>query len=246
MVEEQYVTSCKVEAISVHCSCQYTKYGCYLVVFETEAIGQQGQTTPVTTRALRRLFVSHPLLIILQGQPGPPSSLMKRTRRQTKRQEAAAAAAEPTAEPAAESISASASAPDAASQLIVIPDDIDTEFLSNLIPDVNLESPSPDAIVALYRLVQSHSADLDATQREVEELKAEVEKREVELDQALQDKETATKDLESSLEAAQNELRQVKQEKDELGMCCIMILPLESALYSIFIQLPPETSSKLN
>ena len=92
MVEEPYVTSCKVEAISVHCSCQYTKYGCYLVIFETEAIGQQGQTTPVTTRALRRLFVSHPLLIILQGQPGPPSSLMKRTRRQTKRQEAAAAA----------------------------------------------------------------------------------------------------------------------------------------------------------
>ena len=111
---------------------------------------------------------------------------------------------------------------------------------------MNLESPSPDAIVALYRLVQTHSADLDATQREVEELKAEVEKREVELDQALQDKETATKDLESSLEAAQNELRQVKQEKDELGMCCIMILPLESALYSIFIQLPRETSSKLN
>lgn len=190
-------------------------------MIDSEALGQQEQTTPTPiTRALSRpgLPLHYP-----PGSASPPSPLslpflMTKTRRQSKKQEAAAAA-----EPATESISASASAPSvSASQSIAVPDDIDTDFLSSLLPDVSLESPSPDAIVSVYRLVLTQATDYDATKREVEELQAEVERRDVELDQALQDKETATKELESSLETTQNELRQVRQEKDELGEYCLL------------------------
>ncbi|CAL1712475.1 unnamed protein product [Somion occarium] len=139
---------------------------------------------------------------------------MTKTRRQSKQQQKAAADSVAAAESASAAPSSSQSV---AAMTVTIPDDIDIEFLSNLLPDANLESPSADDIAALYRIVVNQAADLDATQREVEELKAEVERKDVELDQALQDKETATKDIESTLESTQKELRQVKQEKDELA-----------------------------
>ncbi|KAI0081625.1 hypothetical protein K474DRAFT_1635534 [Panus rudis PR-1116 ss-1] len=138
---------------------------------------------------------------------------MTKTRRQSKRAAAAQEAETSTIEESASAASQLA----ASTMSIPIPDDLDVELLSNLLPDVNLESPSPDAIVSLYRLVLSQSAEIDATQRELEEARAEAERKEVELDQALQDKETSTKELESTLETVQNELKQVKQEKDEIA-----------------------------
>ncbi|KAG7445737.1 uncharacterized protein BT62DRAFT_176907 [Guyanagaster necrorhizus] len=99
---------------------------------------------------------------------------------------------------------------------VAIPGDLDVDALSTLIPNATLAYPSSDTILALYRLALSQAADLDATQRTVDELRAEAEKTDVELDQALQDKESLSRDLESQLEATQTELKDLSQERDQL------------------------------
>ncbi|THH00176.1 hypothetical protein EW026_g2304 [Hermanssonia centrifuga] len=81
---------------------------------------------------------------------------------------------------------------------------------------MQLDSPSPEAIVSLYRLIAGQASEIDATTRELEGTKAEVERKDIELDQALQDRESASRELETTLENVQNELRQVKQEKEEI------------------------------
>ena len=108
---------------------------------------------------------------------------------------------------------------------VEIPEDVDFDALSVLLPDVNLTNPSPDAIISLYRLLIGNSEEADSTQRELEEARAEIQRKEVELDQALQDRETATSELESTLDTVQKELSQVKQEKDALGASSHHALP---------------------
>lgn len=98
-----------------------------------------------------------------------------------------------------------------------IPSDIDIESLQSILPDVSLTSPSPDSILSLYRLLLAQVENADAIQREIEEARAEAERKDVELDQALQDRESLTNDLEKSLDSLQNELKEVKQERDQFG-----------------------------
>lgn len=100
---------------------------------------------------------------------------------------------------------------------IFMPEDIDLAALSSLLPDTSITSPSPDAIVALYRLLLAQNSELETAQHELENLHAEAERKDVELDQALQDKETGMKEMEAQLEAAQDDLRKMKVERDELG-----------------------------
>lgn len=98
-----------------------------------------------------------------------------------------------------------------------LPDDVRFTALATIIPNVSFESPSPETILTCYKLLIAQNEQIEANQRDLEELRAEGEKRDVELDQALQDRETAVRDLETSVESAQSELMQAKKEKDELG-----------------------------
>ncbi|TFK40767.1 hypothetical protein BDQ12DRAFT_679995 [Crucibulum laeve] len=100
---------------------------------------------------------------------------------------------------------------------ITLPEDVDEDVLSDLLPDINFASPSTESIVSLYRLLLGQASDLDAAQRELDEARAESEKKEIELDQALQDRESLTKELEGSVEAVHEELNQVKKERDQLA-----------------------------
>ncbi|KAJ6621758.1 hypothetical protein B0H10DRAFT_944117 [Mycena sp. CBHHK59/15] len=99
---------------------------------------------------------------------------------------------------------------------IFIPPDIDLDTLSNLLPETSITSQSPDGIIELYRKLVDLAFKLDAAVRERDDDRAEAERMEVELDQALQDKEAISKEMEGSAESLQGELRQVKQERDEL------------------------------
>jgi nucleoprotein TPR len=99
---------------------------------------------------------------------------------------------------------------------VSLPDDVDQDVLSQLFPQVDIASPSQDAIISFYRLLLAQHADLDATQRELDDARAEVEKKDIELDQALQDRESVSKEFEASLEAASDEMRQIKLERDQL------------------------------
>lgn len=137
---------------------------------------------------------------------------MTKTRRQSKA--AAASSAVPTRDPSP--APPVPPLPQGAELTLAIPEDINYDVLSALLPDVDLESPSPDAIVALYRLVVAQTADVDVVQRELEDFKAELQRKDVELDQALQDRESAAKELEGMSESLQNELRQTKQEKETI------------------------------
>lgn len=104
--------------------------------------------------------------------------------------------------------------------VVSIPDDVDLESLSDFLPETNLTSPSPESIIALYRLLLAQALEGRSITQELDEARAEVEKKEVELDQALQDRESMTKDLEAALEGVQIQFNQMKDERDKLGILC--------------------------
>ncbi|KAJ8468503.1 hypothetical protein ONZ51_g9602 [Trametes cubensis] len=137
---------------------------------------------------------------------------MMKTRRKSK-----AAAAAAAAEQHQETITRENSPVPAATFTVNIPEDIDFDALSSLLPDVNLTTPTPDTLLSLYRLLLAQSSDTEGVQRELEEARAEIQRKDVELDQALQDRETASSELESTLESVQKELAQVKEERDALA-----------------------------
>ncbi|KAJ7133584.1 hypothetical protein C8R44DRAFT_551062, partial [Mycena epipterygia] len=93
---------------------------------------------------------------------------------------------------------------------------IDLDTLSNLLPETSIISQSPDGIVELYRRLVDLASKLNATVRERDEDRADAKRMEVELDQALQDKEAMSKELEGSADNLQVELKQVRQERDDL------------------------------
>ncbi|KAJ3731245.1 hypothetical protein DFJ43DRAFT_435652 [Lentinula guzmanii] len=99
---------------------------------------------------------------------------------------------------------------------VPVPEDFDIEAFTSIVPDFDIHSPTPDSLVNLYRLILEQSGAIDATQRDVDELRAEAERKDVELDQALQDREQSSKDAEQQIERLQEELTQVKQERDQL------------------------------
>jgi nucleoprotein TPR len=136
---------------------------------------------------------------------------MTLTRRKSKA--AAAAAAAQQESPSHDTPSASTSA----AFTITIPSDTDLDALSDLIPGEPLEAPTEDTVLHLYRTLLAHVTQVDATTREVEELRAEAEKKEVELDQAYQDRENDKKEAEILVDNLQKELKSVKAERDELG-----------------------------
>lgn len=100
---------------------------------------------------------------------------------------------------------------------ITLPDDIDEDTLSELLPEVNLISLSSDDVLSIYRLLNLQHTNLNLAQRERDEARADTERKDIELDQALQDKENLTSDLEASVESVHKELQAVKQERDQLG-----------------------------
>ncbi|KAH9480632.1 Protein MLP1-like protein [Psilocybe cubensis] len=100
---------------------------------------------------------------------------------------------------------------------IVLPDDVDEDTLTDLLPDVNLTALSTEDVVNLYRALITQAVNLDATERERDEVKADLERKDVELDQALQDKESSSKDLESTVEKIQEELEKSQAERSKLA-----------------------------
>ncbi|KAF8967178.1 hypothetical protein BDZ97DRAFT_1917117 [Flammula alnicola] len=99
---------------------------------------------------------------------------------------------------------------------VTIPEDIDEDTLSSVVPEINLTSITSEDVLTLYRMLVTQAVNLDATERERDESRAELERKDVELDQALQDKESSAKELEESAESVHEELKQVKQERDQL------------------------------
>lgn len=207
-----------------------------VALFDSKAVGQRAQTA-------RLLRIGKPRARLF-AHTTSSSTPMKRTRRQNK--QAAAAVVEADAAESSQTHEASP-APTQPGFVVAIPDDLDTELLANLLPEVNLDAPSQADVVALYRLLVAQASESDALQVELEETKAEVERKDVELDQALQDKETGTKELEATLENVQNELKQAKQERDEIGawfahMCCTIVLIRVWRLFSFCSECPSSST----
>ncbi|KAI9449362.1 hypothetical protein BJY52DRAFT_1215953 [Lactarius psammicola] len=137
-----------------------------------------------------------------------------RTRRKSK---AAAAAA---AELDAESVAPSETGTAGQSRVdfsVPIPDDLDFEYLSRVLPDVSFETPSPDSVLSLYRLVVTQAVGLESALHDLEESRAENERKDVELDQALQDRESSASSLETQVKGLQEELTKLKQDRDALA-----------------------------
>ena len=156
-----------------------------------------------------------------------------RTRRKSKAAAAAAAAAE-TDNDAFGSVAPHEGSTTGSFRVefsVSIPDDLDLAYLSKLLPDFSFETPSPDAVLSLYRFVVSQAVDLDGALRDLEESRAEVEKKDVELDQALQDRESSVASLETQVKSFQEELVKVKEERNTLGKSIAMIYRLLFLLF---------------
>lgn len=149
-----------------------------------------------------------------------------RTRRKSKQAAAAAAAAvEPDSDLAGSVAPHEGTASSSRVEFSVpVPEDLDLEYLSRLFPDFSFETPSPDAVLSLYRFVVSQAGDLDHTLRDLEESRAEVERKDIELDQALQDRESSVSSLETQVKSLQEELAKAKEERNTFGKSVAMIL----------------------
>jgi nucleoprotein TPR len=100
---------------------------------------------------------------------------------------------------------------------VPVPDDIDLEHLSRLLPGISFEAPSQVDLLSLYRFVTSQAVDLDAAFRDLEESRAEVERKVIELDQVFQDRESSVLSLETQVKSLQEELAKVKEERNTFG-----------------------------
>lgn len=141
-------------------------------------------------------------------------------RRKTKK--AAAADTDAEAEAASQGTSPPPHDPGPSSQqssfsISALPEDVDIHLLAEILPGVSFEAPSPEAIVNCYKLLLAQREQLDASSRDVEDLRALAEKKDVELDQALQDRESAVRDLETTVETVQSELNVIRKERDGFG-----------------------------
>ena len=76
---------------------------------------------------------------------------MMKTRRKSKAAAAAAAQEAATRE--------NSPIPSSSSFTVNIPEDVDFDALSALLPDVNLSSPAPETILSLYRLILGQASD---------------------------------------------------------------------------------------
>lgn len=113
--------------------------------------------------------------------------------------------------------------------VVSIPDDIDLDSLSDLLPGTSLTSPSSETIVALYRLLLAQALEGRSITQELDEARAEVEKKDVELDQALQDRESMSRELETSLNSVHTQLDQMREERNKLGRIFLLhIVRLQS------------------
>ncbi|KAJ3503028.1 hypothetical protein NLJ89_g8615 [Agrocybe chaxingu] len=113
---------------------------------------------------------------------------------------------------------------------VTLPDDIDEDTLSTLLPDTNFTTITSEDVVALYRLLASQFVDLDAVQRERDETQGELQRKEIELEQAMQDQESSASELQATVETIREELSQVKQERGQLAESKVA---LEAQLASI-------------
>lgn len=96
--------------------------------------------------------------------------------------------------------------------------DVDIRSLSEYFPDASLESPSPELVIACYKVIIEQKEKLNEYAEDVEILKAEADRKDVELDQALQDRERVSRELEEAVSSVQGELKALKEEKTQLGM----------------------------
>ena len=103
-------------------------------------------------------------------------------------------------------------------------EDVNIDALMEILPEVSLENPTPEAIAACYKtLLEYHNAAVNSRE-EIDQLSSDLEKVTLERDQALQDSESLKTELEATAESTQAELRQVKQEKTELGECVYFVV----------------------
>lgn len=151
------------------------------------------------------------------------SSTMVKTRRKSKAAAAAAVAASEADHDGASTQGTEDISMSTHPFTIPIPIDIDIDALANIIPEVSFTNPTPDTIVAVYRLLLAQVAENDATQRDLEDARAALDRRDIELDQTVQDGETKSQDLESALESVQNELNAVKNDRDQIRRGLIML-----------------------
>lgn len=118
-----------------------------------------------------------------------------------------------TAEPDADSAS------QAAELLVNLPSDISVDHIKQFLPeDASLESPTPDVIIQLYRLILDFSERAEASATELDEVRADAQRKEVEMEQTVVDVQNEAAKAKTDVERLSGELRSLAADKDALGM----------------------------
>ena len=145
----------------------------------------------------------------------PPRSAAPTSRRKTRK----AAAAETDAEPENALQETGTPPPQGILPFTIGPllSDIDVHSLSEYFPDASLEAPTPELIIACYKVIMEQKDKLADYVEEIDNLKADADRKDVELDQALQDRERVSKELEDAVVGMQTELKSATEEKEQIG-----------------------------
>ncbi|KAG8914820.1 hypothetical protein FRC01_003900, partial [Tulasnella sp. 417] len=116
-----------------------------------------------------------------------------------------------TAEPDADSAS------QAAELLVNLPSDISVDHIKQFLPeDASLESPTPDVIIQLYRLILDFSERAEAAATELDEFRADAQRKEVEMEQTVVDVQSEAARAKTDVERLSGELRSLAADKDAI------------------------------
>lgn len=118
-----------------------------------------------------------------------------------------------TAEPDADSVS------QAGELLVPIPSDISVDQLKQFLPeDAQLDSPTPEVIIQIYRLILDLHERSEVSATELDEFRADAQRKEVEMEQTLVDIQNEAATAKNEVEKVRKELMGVSAEKDSFGM----------------------------
>lgn len=102
--------------------------------------------------------------------------------------------------------------------LVTLPSDISVDDLRQFLPeDASLESPTPDVIIQLYRLILDLHERAEASTTELDEFRADAQRKEVEMEQTVVDIQDEAARAKNDVVRLSGELQSLAADKDALG-----------------------------
>lgn len=120
----------------------------------------------------------------------------------------------------AASIPASSNPESGAPFSLVFPAEFPIDQIQQLLPNVSLTTPSPEAVVHALELLVDFAQRFEGISAELDESRAESQRKDVEIEQALADAEKDASQVKNELDVVKREVETLRKERAELGGPC--------------------------